>query len=84
MPTVTWLVFIFNYFLKQQRSLFVLIFKSIFDFFQNASDSKYADQKKVYNDLGAGVLKNAWEGYNASLFAYGKLKKKQKTKKNEC
>ena len=28
-------------------------------------------KKKVYNDLGAGVLKNAWEGFNASLFAYG-------------
>ena len=28
-------------------------------------------KKKVFNDLGAGVLKNAWEGFNASLFAYG-------------
>lgn len=26
---------------------------------------------KVYNDLGKGVLKNAWEGFNTSLFAYG-------------
>ena len=32
---------------------------------------KYADQKKVFNDLGTGVLENAWNGYNASLFAYG-------------
>ncbi|KAL9968317.1 hypothetical protein ACROYT_G026678 [Oculina patagonica] len=31
----------------------------------------YADQMKVYNDLGKGVLKNAWEGFNTSLFAYG-------------
>lgn len=23
---------------------------------------KYADQQKVFNDLGAGVLKNAFEG----------------------
>lgn len=37
------------------------------------SDSKYADQKKVFNDLGMGVLNNAWNGFNASLFAYGKL-----------
>lgn len=25
----------------------------------------------VYNDLGGGVLNNAWEGYNSTLFAYG-------------
>ncbi|CAJ0926826.1 unnamed protein product, partial [Mesorhabditis belari] len=35
------------------------------------SDSKYADQKKVFDDLGKGVLDNAWKGYNCSLFAYG-------------
>lgn len=28
-------------------------------------------QKKVYNELGVAVLKNAWEGYNSTLFAYG-------------
>ena len=28
-------------------------------------------QKKVYNDLGKGVLDNAWKGYNCCLFAYG-------------
>ncbi|XP_076366810.1 kinesin-like protein KIF28 isoform X1 [Tachypleus tridentatus] len=33
--------------------------------------SKYADQAKVYDDLGRGVLNNAWEGYNSTLFAYG-------------
>lgn len=32
---------------------------------------KFADQKKVYNELGQGVLNNAWEGYNSTLFAYG-------------
>ncbi|CAB3985233.1 kinesin KIF28P [Paramuricea clavata] len=31
----------------------------------------YADQMKVYNDLGQSVLDNAWAGYNTSLFAYG-------------
>ena len=35
------------------------------------SNSKYADQKKVFEDLGRGVLQNAWQGYNCSLFAYG-------------
>ena len=28
-------------------------------------------QRKVFNDLGQGVLDNAWKGYNCSLFAYG-------------
>ena len=28
-------------------------------------------QVKVFNDLGKGVLENAWNGYNCSLFAYG-------------
>lgn len=34
-------------------------------------DEKYADQASVFNDLGTGVLKNAWDGFNCSLFAYG-------------
>ncbi|KAK3605709.1 hypothetical protein CHS0354_013504 [Potamilus streckersoni] len=33
--------------------------------------SNYASQRKVFNDLGQGVLDNAFEGYNCSLFAYG-------------
>ncbi|XP_062500955.1 kinesin-like protein KIF28P isoform X2 [Corticium candelabrum] len=32
---------------------------------------QYADQKKVFDDLGRSVLTNAWLGYNCSLFAYG-------------
>ncbi len=28
-------------------------------------------QKMVFDDLGRGVLDNAWKGYNCSLFAYG-------------
>ncbi|CAL2037683.1 unnamed protein product [Caenorhabditis brenneri] len=35
------------------------------------SDAHYADQKRVSEDLGRGVLANAWAGYNCSLFAYG-------------
>uniref|UniRef100_A0A1I8A2J7 Kinesin-like protein n=1 Tax=Steinernema glaseri TaxID=37863 RepID=A0A1I8A2J7_9BILA len=31
----------------------------------------YVDQKRVFDDLGQGVLENAWKGYNCSLFAYG-------------
>merc|ERR1712235_5874 len=33
--------------------------------------SNYASQQKVFDDLGRGVLQNAYEGYNTSLFAYG-------------
>uniref|UniRef100_A0A914W862 Kinesin-like protein 6 n=1 Tax=Plectus sambesii TaxID=2011161 RepID=A0A914W862_9BILA len=32
---------------------------------------KYCDQNKVFEDLGKGMLGNAWEGYNSTLFAYG-------------
>ena len=28
-------------------------------------------QKKVFEDLGRGVVQNAMQGYNAALFAYG-------------
>ncbi len=27
--------------------------------------SKYADQKKLFSDLGTSILENAWNGYNA-------------------
>ncbi|XP_030050522.1 kinesin-like protein KIF28P [Microcaecilia unicolor] len=37
----------------------------------NGASSRYADQKKVFCDLGEGVLKSAWQGYNATLLAYG-------------
>lgn len=36
-----------------------------------ADNDMYATQRKVYDDLGAGVLDNAFEGYNSTLFAYG-------------
>jgi kinesin family member 1 len=39
--------------------------------YNTATNPKYADQQKVFNDLGEGVLKNSWDGFNASLFAYG-------------
>ncbi|XP_065676074.1 kinesin-like protein KIF28 [Hydra vulgaris] len=32
---------------------------------------QYADQRMVFNDLGQGVLNNAVQGFNCSLFAYG-------------
>ncbi|XP_062501904.1 kinesin-like protein KIF28 isoform X2 [Corticium candelabrum] len=33
--------------------------------------AKYADQSRVFKDLGQGVLDNAFQGFNCSLFAYG-------------
>ena len=33
--------------------------------------SQYADQSKIYKDLGNDILKNALSGYNCGLFAYG-------------
>jgi kinesin family protein 1 len=35
------------------------------------NESNYASQQKVFDDLGKGVLNNAFEGFNCSLFAYG-------------
>nr|KAG5700039.1 hypothetical protein BaRGS_028276 [Batillaria attramentaria] len=31
----------------------------------------FLPQKRVYDDLGKGILENAWNGYNSTLFAYG-------------
>lgn len=38
---------------------------------KDKESSPYADQTKVFTDLGEAIIKNAWEGYNSSLFAYG-------------
>ena len=38
---------------------------------KNSPSSIYADQHSVFNDLGAEVLDNAWNGYHVCLFAYG-------------
>ncbi|KAI8992598.1 hypothetical protein BDB01DRAFT_832888 [Pilobolus umbonatus] len=34
-------------------------------------DPDYADQEKVYNDLGRELLDHAFSGYNCCIFAYG-------------
>lgn len=33
------------------------------------SDADYADQERVYNDLGKEVLDHAFNGYNCCIFA---------------
>ncbi|SPQ97763.1 Kinesin motor domain-containing protein [Plasmodiophora brassicae] len=35
------------------------------------NNDKYADQRRVFNDIGVSVLNNAFQGFNCSLFAYG-------------
>lgn len=35
------------------------------------SDTHYVGQEAVFNHLGADVLDNAFQGYNACIFAYG-------------
>jgi hypothetical protein len=36
-----------------------------------ATGPRYADQRRVFNDLGGNILEDAFNGYNCSLFAYG-------------
>jgi len=31
----------------------------------------WADQPRVFSDMGVSILNNAFEGYNCSIFAYG-------------
>jgi kinesin family protein 1 len=42
-----------------------------YSYWSHAPSSNFATQKTVFDDLGIGVLENAWKGYNVSLFAYG-------------
>ena len=34
----------------------------------SSSSSNYASQQRVFDDLGKGVLENAFAGYNCTLF----------------
>lgn len=38
---------------------------------RDSAESRYTDQEKVYETLGATLLDNAFNGYNACVFAYG-------------
>lgn len=40
-------------------------------YFSPTKESNYCDQKRIYDDLGADLLKNAFDGYNACILAYG-------------
>ena len=42
-----------------------------FSYWSHEPAPNFATQQVVFDDLGIGVLENAWQGYNVSLFAYG-------------
>eukprot|EP00696_Hemimastix_kukwesjijk_P015989 gnl/Hemi2/4282_TR1497_c0_g1_i1.p1 gnl/Hemi2/4282_TR1497_c0_g1~~gnl/Hemi2/4282_TR1497_c0_g1_i1.p1 ORF type:complete len:1126 (+),score=475.80 gnl/Hemi2/4282_TR1497_c0_g1_i1:154-3531(+) len=42
-----------------------------FSYWSHDQSQTFHGQLDVFNNLGVGVLDNAWEGYNVSLFAYG-------------
>ena len=46
-------------------------FDHVFDSMDPASGQRCDDQNAVFEALGTRVLESAWEGYNASLLAYG-------------
>ena len=37
----------------------------------NTTDPQFASQEDVFDQLGKGILDNAFNGYNACIFAYG-------------
>jgi len=39
--------------------------------YNQPTNDKYVDQKKVWGMLGETVLEKAWGGFNTTLFAYG-------------
>ena len=45
--------------------------KTFFFTILQPADKNFADQKKVYSDIGLEMLDHAFEGYNVCIFAYG-------------
>ena len=45
--------------------------KELNDCFLQPEDPDFADQRKVYEDIGLEMLEHAFEGYNICIFAYG-------------
>lgn len=39
--------------------------------YDQSNKKNWADQLRVFNDLGVSILNNAFQGYNCSIFAYG-------------
>ena len=47
------------------------VIENIFFTILQPADKNFADQKKVYSDIGLEMLDHAFEGYNVCIFAYG-------------
>ena len=47
-------------------SFYMFIFLSF-----QPSDPEFADQRRVYEDIGMEMLEHSFEGYNTCIFAYG-------------
>lgn len=41
----------------------------------NANDDNFASQEDVFDCVGRDILENAFQGYNACIFAYGQTGK---------
>lgn len=37
----------------------------------SGGNSQYADQKRIFNDIGTRLIQQAFKGYHSTLFAYG-------------
>nr|XP_006006836.2 PREDICTED: kinesin-like protein KIF13A [Latimeria chalumnae] len=54
----------------------VFAFDYCFWSMDESNTTKYAGQEVVFKCLGEGILENAFQGYNACIFAYGQTGKK--------
>lgn len=48
-------------------------FDKSYNSYVGRDDPGYASQSTLWDDIGEGVLNDAWAGYNSSLFAYGQV-----------
>ena len=66
-------IYLFTFSRKQAKSFaFDHCFNSV-----DAGDSQFAGQEQVFQCLGHDILDNAFQGYNACIFAYGQTGKTQ-------
>ena len=64
-------IYLFTFSRKQAKSFaFDHCFNSV-----DAGDSQFAGQEQVFQCLGHDILDNAFQGYNACIFAYGQTGK---------
>lgn len=64
---LSYLLFLFFFYRKQPKTF---AFDHCF-YSTDLNASHFASQEKVFNAVGRDILENAFEGYNACIFAYG-------------